>query len=263
VQGFLYQGSLNPVAELDGDGNVVSRFVYGSKANIPDYMFRGSKTYRILSNHLGSPRLVVDISDGTIVQRMDYDAFGNVIEDSNPGFQPFWFAGGIYDLDTKLTRFGARDYNAKIGRWTVKDPILFKGGDSNFYGYVLGDPINGIDPFGLAAYGVCLAREYINKYGDPESAWWELNSDRMTDGTNEELKNAEHYAYSYWMVSENSYNWGIFLALTLGYQELKFWFNPWPQSPATFDEFLSGIQGANDALNGVFSPSYEDCECPN
>ncbi|RKZ41932.1 MAG: hypothetical protein DRR00_31330, partial [Candidatus Parabeggiatoa sp. nov. 3] len=149
VQAFLYQGSLNPVAELDANGNVVSRFIYSSKANIPDYMLKDGKTYRVLSDHLGSPRLVVDISDGTVAQRMDYDAFGNVTFDSNPGFQPFGFAGGIYDLDTQLTRFGARDYDAQTGRWTAKDPILFAGGDTNLYGYVLGDPINGIDPQGL------------------------------------------------------------------------------------------------------------------
>ncbi|MEK8018704.1 MAG: RHS repeat-associated core domain-containing protein, partial [Candidatus Parabeggiatoa sp.] len=158
VQGFLYQGALNPVAELDGEGNVVSRFVYGSKANIPDYLLKNGNTYRILSDHLGSPRLVVDISEGTVAQRMDYDAFGNVVFDSNPGFQPFGFAGGIYDRDTQFTRFGARDYDAQTGRWTAKDPILFDGGDTNLYGYVLGDPINFIDPFGEyglagAAYG--------------------------------------------------------------------------------------------------------------
>jgi RHS repeat-associated protein len=158
TQGFLYQDSLNPIAELDGDGNVVSRFVYGSKVNVPDYLVKGGKTYRILSDHLGSPKLVVDISDGSVVQRMDYDAFGNVIEDSNPGFQPFGFAGGIYDRDTKLTRFGARDYDAQTGRWTAKDPILFAGGDTNLYGYVLSDPVNLIDPIGEygfagAAYG--------------------------------------------------------------------------------------------------------------
>ncbi|MDM8563232.1 RHS repeat-associated core domain-containing protein, partial [Candidatus Marithioploca araucensis] len=151
TQAFLYQGSLNPVAEKDGDGNVVSRFVYGSKVNVPDYLIKGGKTYRILSNHLGSPRLVVNISDGTVVQRMDYDAFGNVIEDSNPGFQPFGFAGGIYDLDTQLTRFGARDYDSETGRWTAKDPILFAGGDTNLYGYVLDNPINWIDENGLEA----------------------------------------------------------------------------------------------------------------
>jgi len=153
IQGFLYQGSLNPIAELDGDGNVISQFVYGSKVNVPDYMLKEGNTYRILSDHLGSPKLVVDISDGSVIQRMDYDAFGNVIEDSNPGFQPFGFAGGIYDLDTQLTRFGARDYDAEIGRWTAKDPILFAGGDTNLYGYVLADPINSLDALGLIDWG--------------------------------------------------------------------------------------------------------------
>jgi RHS repeat-associated protein len=133
----------------------VSQFVYASKANVPDYMLRDGKTYRILSNHLGSPKLVVDITDGTIVQEMDYDAFGNITFDSNPGFQPFGFAGGIYDLDTQLTRFGARDYDAQTGRWTAKDPILFSGGDTNRFGYVLGDPVNWIDPFGQKAACVC------------------------------------------------------------------------------------------------------------
>ena len=149
VQGFLYKDQLNPVAELDGSNNVVSRFVYGSRRNVPDYMIRGGVTYRIVADHLGSPRLVVDTSTGTIVQRLDYDAFGNILNDTNPGFQPFGFAGGIYDGDTKLTRFGARDYDAEVGRWTMKDPIRFDGGDTNLYGYVIGDPVNWVDSNGL------------------------------------------------------------------------------------------------------------------
>jgi hypothetical protein len=47
TQAFLYQGSLNPVAELDGDGNVVSRFVYGSKANVPSFSFPNSVWERL------------------------------------------------------------------------------------------------------------------------------------------------------------------------------------------------------------------------
>jgi hypothetical protein len=38
VQGLLYQDQLNPVVQLDGVGNLVSRFVYGAKRNVPDYM---------------------------------------------------------------------------------------------------------------------------------------------------------------------------------------------------------------------------------
>jgi RHS repeat-associated protein len=74
-----------------------------------------------------------------------------VLYDSNPGFQPFGFAGGLYDSDTGLVRFGARDYDAQAGRWTTKDPIGFAGGDVNLYGYVLNDPINLIDPNGQDA----------------------------------------------------------------------------------------------------------------
>jgi len=160
VQGFLYADALRPVVELDGSGAVVARFIYATKANVPDYIEKDGATYRILTDHLGSPRLVVDITTGAIVQRMDYDAFGQVLIDTNPGFQPFGFAGGLYDQDTRLTRFGARDYDAAIGRWTVKDPILFTGGDTNLYGYILNDPINPVDPHGLqaAGEGACRTR---------------------------------------------------------------------------------------------------------
>jgi RHS repeat-associated protein len=58
---------------------------------------------------------------GDVVQRLDYDEFGNVLADTSPGFQPFGFAGGLYDSDTALVRFGARDYDAATGRWTAKD----------------------------------------------------------------------------------------------------------------------------------------------
>ena len=64
--------------------------------------------------------LVIDTATGTIAQRMDYDEFGNVTTDTNPGFQPFGFAGGIYDRDTGLVRFGARDYDPATG----VDPIV-------------------------------------------------------------------------------------------------------------------------------------------
>ncbi|MCL6592264.1 MAG: RHS repeat-associated core domain-containing protein, partial [Firmicutes bacterium] len=148
VQGFLYQGTLWPLAELDGAGNIVARFIYVTHANVPDYMVRGGVTYRIICDHLGSPRLVVDATTGRVFQRLDYDEFGQVLLDTNPGFQPFGFAGGIYDKETGLIRFGARDYDARTGRWLHKDPIGFNGGN-NFFSYCANDPINLIDPSGL------------------------------------------------------------------------------------------------------------------
>lgn len=152
-----HQDSLEPVAELDGGGAVVSRFVYGSKPHVPDYLVKGGVAYRVVSDALGSVRLVVSTADGGIAQRLDYDAFGNVLNDTNPGFQPFGFAGGLYDRDLQLVRFGARDYDPQIGRWTAKDPIGFAGGDANFYAYVGNNPISGIDPYGL----YCLSADFI------------------------------------------------------------------------------------------------------
>jgi RHS repeat-associated protein len=149
-QGFLYADQLRVVAELDGSNQLVSRFVYGTKANVPDLMIKSGVTYRILSDHLGSPRLVVNTATGAVAQRIDYDEWGNATVVSGPAdFQPFGFAGGIADRDTGLVRFGARDYDARVGRWTSKDPIGF-GAGVNLFSYGLDDPVNLIDSNGLA-----------------------------------------------------------------------------------------------------------------
>jgi RHS repeat-associated protein len=163
VKGWLYRDALEPVAELDGTGALVSRFVYASKAHVPDYMVKGGVTYRIVSDHLGSVRLVVNAATGVVAQQIDYDEFGVVTNDTNPGFQPFGFAGGLYDSDTKLVRFGARDYDAETGRWTAKDPIGFRGGDPNLYGYVVNDPVNLIDPRREYHFPLCLERDSQGK----------------------------------------------------------------------------------------------------
>lgn len=148
VQGFLYGDQLKPVAELDARSNVVSIFAYGTKVNVPEYVEKNDGIYRIVTDHLGSPRLVINIENGTIAQRMDFDEFGNALQDTTAGFQPFGFAGGLYDPHTKLTHFGARDYDASTGRWTAKDPAGF-GGGLNLYEYVANNPVNRADPWGL------------------------------------------------------------------------------------------------------------------
>lgn len=150
TQGFIYQTQTEISAELDGNNQVVSIFAYGPKRHVPAYFVKGAQStwYSIVSDNIGSVRLVIEMSTGNVVQEMDYDEFGNVIKDTNPGFQPFGYAGGLYDRDTGLARFGARDYDAETGRWTSKDPLLFGGGDTNLFGYVENDPINFIDPMG-------------------------------------------------------------------------------------------------------------------
>ena len=127
-------------------------------SRIPFAMIKEAVTYYLTYDQAGSLRTVSD-STGNIVKRLDYDSFGNIINDTNTGFKvPFGFAGGLLDRDTGLIRFGYRDYDPDVGRWAAKDPILFAGGDTDLYGYVLNDPVNLIDPWGL------LGNSY-NSYG--------------------------------------------------------------------------------------------------
>jgi len=146
---LLYKDQLNPVAKVDGSGNTLETYVYGTKANIPDYIEKDGEKYRIISDHLGSPRLVVKVSDGSIVRELEFDEFGNVTKDEGEFDMIFGFAGGLYDAETGLVRFGARDYLSEIGRWVQKDPIRFDGGTANLYEYCGNDPVNFVDPSGF------------------------------------------------------------------------------------------------------------------
>ncbi len=132
--------------EHDCAADETSIFVYAG-ATAPAYMFRGESTYRIVADNQGSVRLVVDAATGVVAQRLDYDSFGRVIRDTNPGFQPFGFQGGLYDPDTGLVEFGCRWYDAQTGRWISKDPILLDGG-WNVYAFCGNDPVNRTDPSG-------------------------------------------------------------------------------------------------------------------
>ncbi|MBO9666413.1 MAG: C40 family peptidase, partial [Bdellovibrio sp.] len=148
TQGFVYQSQTQIAAELDANGSVIKRFVYGTKSNTPDYMVYKGVTYQIISNQVGTPELLVDASSGKVVESLSFDEFG-IPSGNNSSILPFGFAGGLLDRDTGLVRFGVRDYDPVTARWTAKDPIGFAGGDTSLYNYTWSDPINFIDSSGF------------------------------------------------------------------------------------------------------------------
>ena len=161
--GLLYGDQLNPVAQLDAMGAIQWRFVYGTRPNVPDYMVAasgGGTAYRFVTDQLGSVVAVVDAFTGIAVQELRYDSFGRVLLDTNEGFQPFGFAGGIYDPDTAWVLFGARDYRPEVGAWSAPDPTGFGGVDANLYRYAFADPVNLVDPVGESAV------EFVAAIGD-------------------------------------------------------------------------------------------------
>ena len=76
VQGWLYRDPLKPVAERDGSGQVVARFVYGSNPLVPDYVLKGGAPYPILTGYVGTPQPAVDTTAGLVIQRRGSDARG-------------------------------------------------------------------------------------------------------------------------------------------------------------------------------------------
>jgi RHS repeat-associated protein len=148
VNGYLYRPDGALAAQTDRSGAVVAQFGYDDAGRLT-LVERGGTRYQVITDRLGSPLLVIDAGTGAVAEAIAYDAWGAVTSDTNPGFIPIGFAGGLRDVDTGLVRFGAREYDPRTGRWTGPDPIGFTGGDPVLYRYVAGDPVNRTDATGL------------------------------------------------------------------------------------------------------------------
>ena len=145
---LIYSDQLTPAAKVDVDGNVIEEYVYGTGVNSPDYIKKDGVNYRVIKDHLGSTRMVVNASTGDIVKTITYDEFGNTTSETGDFDILFGYAGGLRDTDTGLIKFGARDYDPETGRWTSKEPLGFEG-SLNFYVYCDADPVNYVDVTGL------------------------------------------------------------------------------------------------------------------
>jgi RHS repeat-associated protein len=125
---------------------VLDRYLYGPRGNLYAIL-RASTRYSVATDQVGSPRVVIDAA-GSIVKRLDYDAYG-VETDEDPGFfLPIGFAGGLRDPVTRLVRFGLRDYEPASGRFTARDPAGFGGSPRSLYGYASNSPASFRDPTG-------------------------------------------------------------------------------------------------------------------
>ena len=91
------------------------------------------------------------ICQGWLVSLL-YDNLCKGVKKGSMGVEkPIGFSTGReYDKETGLYHNGYRYYDPMEGRFISKDPIEFKGGDANLYGYVGNNPINVTDPEGLS-----------------------------------------------------------------------------------------------------------------
>lgn len=112
----------------------------------------GDDSYLLLCDQVGTPLALATV-DGHIVQTMQYDSFGNLLQVRGDVVRlSIGFAGGLFDADTGLTRFVWRDYDADTGRFNALDPMGAMGGDDDWYGYCVDDPVNRVDAWGLFVF---------------------------------------------------------------------------------------------------------------
>jgi len=137
--------------------------------------------YYIHTDHLDTPRVIVDQSN-TIVWRWDNThAFGANLPDESPTdvtqvfeYNPR-FPGQYFDQETNLHYNYFRYYEPETGRYISPDPIGLAGG-VNVWGYVGQNPLSLIDPYGLFELPV-LSQNFVDAtagFGDAISSGFGL-----------------------------------------------------------------------------------------
>jgi len=142
----------NPWADVQ-NGSLTSRYLYTRAvdevfARLADDQGQLDLAWYI-ADRLGSVRQITK-TDGTILDQIDYDSFGNILNETGPTQgDRFKFIGREYDDLTGLYYYRTRWYDAQTGKFISEDPLGFAAGDYNLSRYVENDPINKKDPSGL------------------------------------------------------------------------------------------------------------------
>ena len=105
-----------------------------------------------IKDHLGNNRVVAD-ANGTVEESNQYYPFGLNYANAGSNVQPYKYNGKELDTKNGLNwyDYGARHYDAALGRWHVVDPLAEKIYSWSPYGYCLNNPVKYVDPTGCFA----------------------------------------------------------------------------------------------------------------
>ena len=110
----------------------------------------GTQQYHYyLKDHQGNNRVVINQS-GTVEETNHYYPFGGVFGTTG-NTQPYKYNGKEFDTKKGLNwyDYGARHYDAALGRFTTNDPLAEKYYSMSPYTYCADNPVKFIDPNGM------------------------------------------------------------------------------------------------------------------
>ncbi|XP_051790160.1 teneurin-2 isoform X2 [Erpetoichthys calabaricus] len=126
---FFYADLNNPARVThvyNHSSSEITSLYYDLQGHLFAMEISSGEEYYIASDNTGTP-LAVFSSNGLMIKQLQYTAYGEIYQDSNPDFQlVIGFHGGLYDALTKLVHFMQRDYDVLAGRWTAPDHTLWK-----------------------------------------------------------------------------------------------------------------------------------------
>ncbi|ETR93732.1 RHS repeat-associated core domain-containing protein [Acinetobacter lactucae] len=146
---YIYDEQSHLIGEYDKTGALVEYVWMGDKPVAAIYGSGATtKIYYIVTDHLNTPRRLVDGVTHAVVWSWDSTAFGVGNPTGSITFN-LRFPGQYYDVGTNQFYNHNRFYNPELGRYMEPDPIGLEGG-LNPYAYAGSNPVMNIDPSGLS-----------------------------------------------------------------------------------------------------------------